>query len=351
MEKDKSSGRKSSPVTINDIARLAKVSKKTVSRVINDSPLVRDETRRRVQAVIQEHGYVPDTQARALAFGRSFLIGLIYDNPSPQYVVNMQRGVLDVLGETPFELVLHPCDRQDTDVASKIKLFVARQKPAGVILTPSVSEDDHCAEILREADCPYVRIASVHLDDAPHMLRTQDARGAALAARHLAELGHTKIAHVHGPKSFRSSHQRLTGFEVGLNEFGLNLAPENILEGAYTYDSGVECARRLIARKDRPTAIFAGNDEMALGVYHTAREHGLVVPDDLSIVGYDDTPMAARIWPPLTSVRTDIRGMGRAATRQLLRLQIEATDDVDDSEFQHDAPELIVRQSSAPPKP
>lgn len=337
--------KKSGQVTINDIARLSGVSKKTVSRVINNSALVSENTRQKVEAVIAQHGYVPDTQARALAFGRSFLVGLIYDNPSAQYVVNIQRGILDALEMSPCELVLHPCQRDDPELFEKLRMFVARQKPAGIILTPSISEEERCADLLRELDCPYVRIASVPLDEPVHMLRTFDAKGAALAARHLVELGHKKIGHVHGPNSFRSSHQRLTGFELALNESGLELESRYVREGAYTYESGVACALDLINMDDPPTAIFAGNDEMALGIYHAAREQGLRIPQDLSVVGYDDTPIAARIWPPMTSVRSDIRGMGRAATRLLLDLP-----DPEGVLSRQGEPELMIRESSAAPK-
>src|SRR6185503_9457480 len=150
--------------TINDIARLSGVSKKTVSRVINASPNVQKETRERIQAVIAERGYAPDPQARGLAFRRSFLIGMVYDNPNPQYVVNMQLGLLDGLRGTGFELVVHPCDRSSPSFLADIQSFIERQKLYGVVLTPSVSEDERVATLLEEIGCEYVRVASVSLD-------------------------------------------------------------------------------------------------------------------------------------------------------------------------------------------
>jgi LacI family transcriptional regulator len=339
------SARDKTKVTINDIARLANVSKKTVSRVINDSPLVREETREKVKSVISKHGFAPDPQARALAFRRSFLIALIYDNPSPQYVVNMQRGILDTLEGTSFQLIVRPCDRADHELHSKIRAFVEQQKLFGAVLPPSVSEDQDLIDILIDADCPYVRIASVVLDDARNMVKTHDSEGAAAAARHIATLGHERIAHIRGPLSFRSSHERLRGFEEGLAEFGLALDPKLVLEGGYTFDSGVACAQQLLERAPaaRPTAIFAGNDEMAVGVYQAARRAGFDVPGDLSIVGFDDTPMASRIWPPLTTVRLPIRDMGKAAAALLInRSNTERAEPV---AF---APEIVVRQSTAP---
>ncbi|AQR61048.1 LacI family transcriptional regulator [Brevundimonas sp. LM2] len=304
--------------TINDVARIAGVSKKTVSRVINQSPFVREETRVKVGAVIDDMGFVPDLQARGLAFRRSFLVGLIYDNPSPNYVVNMQQGVLDALKGSGLELVVHPCSRQSETVVADIRAFVERQKLFGVILPPSVSEDERVIDTLRELDCPYVRIASIALDAPESMLVTNDHLGAAEAGRHLADLGHTRIGFISGPASFRSSAVRGGGFREALAEKGVALEARYVAEGAYTFESGVEAARILLALDPRPTAIFTGNDEMALGVFKVARDLGLAIPDDLSVVGYDDLPMASRVWPNLTSVRLPIRDMGRMAAEKLL---------------------------------
>ena len=335
------------PATINDIARLARVSKKTVSRVINDSPSVRPETRERVRAVIAEHGYTPDPQARGLAFRRSFLVGMIYDNPSPNYVVNMQQGVLDGIRGAGLELVVHPCDRASPTFLADVRGFVVRQKLFGVIMPPSVSEDERVVDILREADCPCVRIASVALDAPDRMVVTHDSRGAARAARHLAELGHRRIAFISGPDTFRSSHERGRGFRDGLAEHGLELAPELTVQGAYTFESGVEAARGLLDLPQPPTAIFAGNDEMAIGVMKAARDRGLDVPRDLSIVGFDDLPMASRVWPNLTTVRLPIRDMGRMAAEKLTaRLRGLDVADMDQPEVD---PQLVVRDSTAAP--
>lgn len=328
--------------TINDIARLANVSKKTVSRVLNDHPIVKAETRAKVKKIMAEQGYAPDLRARALAFQRSFLIALAYDNPSPQYVVNMQRGILDQLEGSDYQLVLHPVDRAKPDFIEKFESFVERHRPAGVIMPPSVSEDEALCEMLRQQGCAYVRIASVDLDHAPNMVRTHDADGAAQAARHLASLGHKRIAHVHGPKSFRSAHERLAGFRAGLTEFGLELDRELTIEAGYTFESGARAANNLLSRANRPTAIFAGNDEMAIGIYTSARKLGLAIPEDLSIVGFDDTPMAARIAPALTTVRLPIREMGREAARGLMR----GLSGAEPSENLSFSPEIILREST-----
>ena len=337
------------PATINDIARLAEVSKKTVSRVINNSPFVKEETRKRVEGVIAEHGFSPDPQARGLAFRRSFLVGMIYDNPSPNYVVNMQQGVLDAVRGSGLELVVHPCDRASDNFLSDVRNFIVRQKLFGVVMPPSVSEDDRVVAILKEADCPYVRIASVSLDEPARMVVTHDSRGAARAARHLAELGHRRIAFISGPDTFRSSHERGQGFRGGLAEHGLQLDDGYVRQGAYTFESGVEAAKSLLSMPEPPTAIFAGNDEMAIGVMKAARDAGLDVPRDLSIVGFDDLPMASRVWPNLTTVRLPIRDMGRMAAEKLTA-GLRGLDPAALAQPEVD-PFLVVRDSTAAPRP
>jgi LacI family transcriptional regulator len=337
--------KKNSDITINDIARLAGVSKKTVSRVINRSPKVREPTREKVQAVIDEYGYSPHPQARALALRKSFLVAMIYDKPSPQYIVNMQRGILDALEKTDLQLVIRPCDRGAPNFHADMKYFIEQQRFYGAVLPPSVSEDQQLVDILIDANCRYVRIASVILDTPGHTIKTHDSEGAEKAAHHIADLGHKRIAHIRGPLTFRSSHERFRGFELGLNEYGIKLDPALIVEGGYTFDSGFACARQLLAGKKRPTAIFTGNDEMAMGAYQAARQAGLTVPNDLSIVGYDDTPIASRTWPRLTTVHVPIRDMGHAAGRLLL-------DDPTGSltqRYTSFTPDLVVRESTAPP--
>ncbi|MFL5296813.1 MAG: LacI family DNA-binding transcriptional regulator [Phenylobacterium sp.] len=328
--------------TINDIARLAGVSKKTVSRVINASPYVQKETRERIQAVIAEHGYAPDPQARGLAFRRSFLIGLVYDNPNPQYVVNMQLGLLDGMKGTGFELVVHPCDRASPTFLADMRAFVERQKLSGVVLTPSVSEDERAAALLAEIGCDYVRVASVSVDAPERMIETRDRLGGMAAAGHLADLGHSRVAHISGPPTFRSSRERREGFAEGLSGRGLTLAAHYTREGAYTFESGIACALELLRLEPRPTAIFAGNDEMAAGVLQAARQLKLSVPEDLSVVGFDDFEIARRLWPSLTTIRTPTREIGRLAVERLLGREAEGRAEQDR------LPSLVVRESTGP---
>lgn len=310
-----SSGRKP---TINDVADLAGVSKKTVSRVINESPLVNRGTREGIKAIIKGIGYQPDPQARGLAFRRSFLVGLIYDNPNSQYVVNMQLGILDGLRNTGFELVVHPCSRESDTFIEDARKFIELQKLYGVVLTPSVSEDERLAEVLREIGCAYIRIASVALDMDRRMIVTNDRVGGRAAARHLCELGHTRIALVAGRRSFRSAHERRAGFEEGLAEFGIDLPPDYVLQGDYTFESGLARGAELLDLDPPPSAVFAANDEMASGVLQALWIAGRPAPDSLSVVGFDDFDVATRIWPRLTTVHSPTREIGEMAARRLL---------------------------------
>lgn len=296
-------------------------------------------------AIIEAHSYTPDPQARGLAFRRSFLIGYLFDNPNPQYVLNAQQGVLDGLRDTGFELLVRPCDRSSPHGLDEVRGFVERQKLAGVVLFPAPSEDERLIALLRELDCPYVRVASVALESSDAMVAGRDAKGAQEAGEHLARLGHTRIAYVSGPAKFLSAAERRKGFEAGLAGLGLALDPRYTVEGAYTYDSGLEAGRRLLALGPPPTAVFAGNDEMALGVYRAAREAGLNIPRDLSVTGFDDSQLAARAYPALTTVRLPIRDMGRLAAQRL----VQKITGRRSSAAGVDAPTLVVRSSTAPP--
>ncbi len=333
-------------ITINDIARLSGVSKKTVSRIINNSPLVRQDTREKVEALMREVGYAPDPMARGLAFRRSFLIGMVYDNPTAQYIVDIQYGALDALRESAYELVVHPCDTRSPGYIEGVRRFVQQQKLHGVILVPRASEDQALADMLDEIGCRYTRVASVALDDTSRMVVTHDRDGAAEAADYLLSLGHRDIALITGPSAYRSTFERTNGFVDALRRRGLELPPERICEAGYTFESGVAAAEKLLlGNKRRPTAIFTGNDEMAAGVYRVAMRAGVQIPRELSVVGYDDSPLASRLWPPLTSVRRQTRDTGRTAAAMLVQ-----PDEAKVLPVASVRPHLIVRDSCQPPE-
>lgn len=331
---------------INDIARLSGVSKKTVSRVINGSPQVRPKTRARIQHVITRVSFEPDIQARGLAFRHSFLIGMIYNNPNPQYVVNFQEGVLEGLRGTDFELAVHHCNRDAPDFIKQSMRFVERHRLYGVIMSPSVSEDDRLADWLRETKRPFLRVAGVQLDAQTPMIVSNDKQGGKLAARHLAGLGHKNIAVITGRTGFRSSLERLDGFISGLKESGQSLKANNIIEGEYTLESGFKAAQKILSRPDRPTAIFASNDEMAAGALRAIHIHGLRVPEDISVMGYDDFGICLATSPQLSTIHSPTREIGTLAAKKLLMSQSSGNYDM----VSNVVPTLVVRESTAAPK-
>ena len=304
--------------TINDVARTAGVSKKTVSRVLNRSPMLKEDTRERVVKAIAQLGYVPNPQARALALRRNFLIGLLHDNPNAQTVLNFQEGVLDAVRETDFALVVRPVDRHSPDMLDDIREFLEKQRLFGVLILPPISENDELAALCPELGCGYVRLGAPELDEAEHLVGSNDCEAVKRAVDYLYEMGHRRIALIAGPEGFRSSVERRRGFKAAMQKHRLETPQELLASGGYTFESGLAAAEQILQASPRPTAIFASNDEMAAGALHAARQLGLEVPEDLSLIGFDDSPIAAHIWPPLTTVRWPIVSMARAAAYKLI---------------------------------
>jgi len=329
--------------TINDVARLAGVSKRTVSRVINGASNVGKATRERIDAVIAETGFSPDKQARGLAASRSFLIGLIYDNPDALYIDQVQRGVLSVCSEKGYELVVHPCNYNAEGFISDCIQFVSRSRIDGVIILPPVSEAKELAEALRQKQINYVRMASVDLDDHSNIVVSDDRAALRDLARYMVSLGHKDIGIISGPQHYYSSKERLEGFLETLNELHVDVPRDRIIEGKNSYESGIECARTLLIQSPRVKAIFANNDEMAAGVLKVAHEMGISVPDELSVAGFDDNLLAARVIPALTTVQRPVSAMAALAARKIIA-QIEGTE-VSETETYLVKPHLIIRES------
>ncbi len=330
--------------TIMDVARLSGVSKKTVSRVINESELVQDATREKVQAAIRTLNYVPDPQARGLSSKHSYLIGMVFDNPTAQYIVSMQYGILDGLRDSGFELVVHPCDSKQANYIDGVVQFVKRQRLFGVIMVPRVSEDDQLAQALQDIDVEYVRIAAVPLDVPERMIVTNDRKAGIEVGKYFESLGHQYVALISGPSRYRSALERSEGFKAGLASRGMKLAPAYVYEGGYTFESGVAGAQKLLSLEPRPTAIFAANDQMAAGVYKVAQRMQLAIPEQLSVVGYDDSPLATHLSPALTSCHVPVRALGLQAARALLSKRQGAGFAGASVE-----PNLVMRDSAQPP--
>ncbi len=347
----------SSKVTINDIARLAEVSKKTVSRVINDESGVREKTRIHVQKIIDEQGYSPDPQARGLASKRSFLLAAIYNNPNHTFVSEILNGVIDYCRPKGYELVIHPCDKEEESNVATIIRFISRLKIDGVFLLPPLSESNELAQELDRVGCNYVRLLSKDVDGDANVITLQDKAGVKGAVQHLLDLGHRDIGYVAGPENQISSIERLNGLVETLEQNQLSLAEEYLVNGDYTFESGLIAGRKLLTLEKPPTAIFASNDEMALGVKVTAERMDLQVPQQLSIVGFDDTAGAQKVWPSLTTVNLNLELIGSLASKHLIKTLEGKRDKITSACSSHQEgehqpeliPQLILRQSTTNP--
>ena len=333
-------------VTITDVAAAAGVSIRTVSRVLNGSPKVGKETRRHIQAHIDRLAFRPNSRARGLAAGRSFLIGVVQDDPNAHVISVFQRGIVEVCSDQGYELVVHPSGYDDPDVVRNVQDFARRSRVDGVILLPPLSELEGLAEALRDLKLPAVAMAAVRVPAHPVML-VSDERGAAGAlADHLVALGHRRIAIVTGPMRFRSAAERLIGFQSALSAHGVVLPAEYIREGDYGFASGLNAGGALLGLRDPPTAVFAGNDIMAAGVMKAANQAGVAVPARLSVVGFDDSDIAGMVTPALSTIRRPLAEMARSATLRLLHMIGGADVAVDDKRIDL---HLIERESIAPP--
>lgn len=335
-------------VTINDVAKYAGVSIKTVSRVTNNEPSVKQATVDKVNEAIKALNYQPNLAARNLAGTKSYAIGFIYDNPNAYYIIDMQNGILSACKDKGYELVIHPCNAKSETICYELTALVKYSRLAGLVLTPPLSEDPKVLKALTEIDANYVRIIAGEKDNDQNGLTilVNDKFGAVQITQHLIDLGHKHIAFLSGDLHHESTKERLLGFKQALTINNLKLNENYIIEGKYSFESGVDGANKLIKLKNRPTAIVACNDEIAAGALFAARLAGLDIPVDLSIVGFEDSPFSRQTWPKLTTVHQPNAEIAQVATELLIAKRREQ-DAIYSRTF---TPEPIIRDSSAIPK-
>ena len=332
--------------TINDVADLAGVSKRTVSRVINKSDKVNEATRARVQEVIRELNFAPNRQARGLAASRSYLLGLIYDVPT-LFINDIQKGMLTVCEDTGYEVVVHACHIESGGLIEDVTRFINRAHLDGVLILPPVSDIEELAVRLDELGCKFVRFSS-KLGNKPWKQVVTDYMPAIMdMTGHLVELGHRDFAFISGPPSHISSQKRQEVFIEALARQNIKLPKTMIVEGAFTYQSGLKAARKLLSREHRPTAIFAANDEMAFGVMNVANEMGIKVPDDLSVVGFDGTPFSTFVIPSLSTIIRKTDEMAKLGTQKLLALINDGPEAAREFETMV-SPRFLPRESTGP---
>ncbi|HSX64045.1 MAG TPA: LacI family DNA-binding transcriptional regulator [Pseudoxanthomonas sp.] len=348
MEKPrKSVRRKSRAVTIDEVAALAGVSPMTVSRVVNGHGKVRDTTRERVMRAVRELDYTPNLAASSLAAAQHTRIALIYTNPSGAYLRELLVGLLRVASRTAIQLVVDYWDDLDPEAERKAARTLA-QKVEGVILPPPLCDSKAAVMEFMRANVPVVAIASGRFSEEISCVRIDDFRAGKEITEHLIAQGHSRIGYIKGRSDQSASARRFDGFQAALDEAGIALDRTLVQQGDYTYRSGLKSAEKLLAQRRPPTAIFASNDDMAAAAISVAHRHGLDVPRDLSVVGFDDTSAATTVWPELTTMHQPIASMANAAIDILLR-SIRRKDRTTRVLVDHVVPHrLIVRDSVAP---
>lgn len=326
--------------SIRDVARLADVSHQTVSRVLNDHPSIRPETRARVLAVMSELQYRPNRAARALVTSRSQTLGILAGASTQYGSASSIAAIEEAARARGYWISTANVDGREPDaIRAGIAHLMAHSIEGLVVIAPQ-------ARVLRalaaeHLDVPYVTLQSTDLDP-PHTLSVDQIAGARRATRHLIDLGHRDIYHLSGPQDWIEAEARMRGF---LEEMSASDIPTTApILGDWTAEFGYYAGRELLRVRDF-TAIFSSNDQMALGLFHAIRDAGLDVPRDISVVGFDDIPEAAHFWPPLTTVRQDFAELGRRAVDLLLG-GAEASETVAQTTL---VPELIVRASTSAP--
>ena len=310
--------------TIDDVAGLAGVSIKTVSRVVNKEPNVREGTRARVLKAVSDLDYRPNPSARRLASKRSYLIGLLYDdpslhdNPSSNYFVNLQQGALRICKSESYDLLIHPCNYKDKNLRREILSLISHSRIDGLVLAPPLSDMNSIVSAIQKTGTPLVRISPGYRIDARSSVFTNDREVCAAMTEYLASLGHTRIAFITGHPDHKALANRYLGYQDGLKNAGLKHLKGLVKDGDNSFASGEECAKKLLQSKSPPTAIFACNDDMATGVLRVAHQMGIKVPDELSVAGFDDIPLAQQIYPSLTTIRQPVRTMAETAVEILM---------------------------------
>lgn len=304
--------------TIRDVAAAAGVSYQTVSRVINDRPDVADETRRRVWQVIEELGYQPSAIARGLVSKRTYTLGLITADFSDYFFTQVIVGAEIEARKHGYFFMLCSTERNPEDEPTYLRLLTERQVDGILFARPSTEQDDRHIVTLLHQGVPLVTTAYHVPGERLTVVDVDNVDGSFQATQCLIDGGHRRIGMITGPPAWKSVKDRSQGYRLALQKAGIAFDESFVEQGDWWHESGYQAMRRLLARVPDITALFVQNDRMAIGAIRALREAGRRIPDDVAIVGYDDTPEAAYCHPPLTTIRQPMQQVGEVATRLLI---------------------------------
>lgn len=329
-------------VTLADVAKRAQVSKMSVSRVLNGQPGVSEQKRKSILNAIEELGYVPNPPPRARP-AESRMIALLIPDFSTSYMGEILQGIASAAEKLDTGLLLYAQRLTHPQQRTKYYLSLLNNTMIDGVLMVVPLDYEVIVEDLKAHNLPYVIIDHHSDTDGEPSVTATNRKGTLEAMRHLLALGHRRIGFITGRMDVACSHDRLQGYRDGLAEVGLPYDPDLMREGDFNQPSGFQQAQRLLQLPDPPTAIIASNDVMAFGVFDAAKHAGLAIGRDISVIGFDDIPMAAQIYPPLTTVRQPLADMGETAMELLVALlQGRAV-----LSMRRELPtELIIRQST-----
>jgi LacI family transcriptional regulator len=331
--------------TIREIAQFAGVSIATVSRVVNGSGYVSEKTRSAVESVIREHGYTANRTARGLSGGRTGLVGVTVPRIHPAYFSLIVAGVAEALYEHDMRIVLCPTLHEHAREVSLLERLMHGTTDCGLLVLPEESSSE--LRTLMNHGYRFVVVdPRKRIDERVPTVSAAHSSGADQATRHLLDLGHRRIGAITGPRGTMATEERQRGYHAALAAAGVLPDPELVIESNFDIDGGRKAASALLDLADPPTAIFAFNDPLAIGAMQAALARNLRIPQDLSVVGFDDTAEAELVTPALTTVRQPLAEMGRMAVSLLTRLLENHRFEALHVEL---ATQLIVRASSGPP--
>ena len=285
----------------------------TVSRVLNGKANVHPETRKKVEDTMRKIGYTPNFSARSLASSNIPFVGLAYLNPSSGYLGQFLIGALSSARHEGLHVILEACSEEASDWAEELVAFCNQSQLRGLILPPPLCDNANVLKAASELKLPSVRVSPSRHNDNFVSIRIDEYRAAFEMTRKLIEMGHEDIGFLKGPENQDGAMQRYAGFQDAMQQAGIAINKRWVEAGDFSPGPAREAGKKMLARKSRPTAIFASNDDMAAGLYTAAHEAGLCIPDDVSIVGFDDQPIAQSLWPSLTTVHQPIIDMAERA--------------------------------------
>lgn len=333
------------PVSIKDIARAAGVSHSTVSRALSDSPLVNPQTKARIQRLAREMGYSPDARARSLVMGQTRTVGVVVTTIADPFAAQVVQGIERAAQDNGYTVILCTSGAEREREMAAVEML--RSKRVDAVIVTSSRVGALYQEHLEHIGVPIVLINN-HNEQGryTYSVSVDNLHGGYMATSHLIQLGHQRIAYVSRPADIKSNQERQAGYQQALSQAGLPFDPALIVTGTGRVGGGERALPQLMALDPPPSAVFCYNDLTAIGLIHAARQHGLSVPRDLSVVGFDDILLASYISPPLTTVAQPMDEMGRRAVQMALALIPGGQAQVSDIVLQG---RLVVRESTSRP--